>query len=161
MRRRGLRISCGVVAALLLAASAACAPPAPPPPPAPITPALFAAEAEVELDQMQRHERGYFWRDISIGAGRQAAPGLTVRIAYVVRLPDGREVDRADPEAPLTFKLGERQSIPAMELGLRGMQVGGVRQLLIPPNLAYGPRGRGRVPPNATLVMIVRLVQVE
>lgn len=124
-------------------------------------PALFAPEAEVELDQMQRHERGFFWRDIAIGAGRRAAPGLTVHIAYVVRLPDGREVDRAEQEAPLMFKLGERQSIVGMELGLRGMNVGGVRQLVIPPNLAYGPRGRGRVPPNANLVMIVRLVKVE
>lgn len=110
---------------------------------------------------MQRHERGFYWRNIAIGAGRQAAPGLTVHIAYVVRLPDGREVDRAEQEAPLTFKLGERQSIVGMELGLRGMNVGGVRQLVIPPSLAYGPRGRGRVPPNANLVMIVRLVKVE
>jgi FKBP-type peptidyl-prolyl cis-trans isomerase len=59
------------------------------------------------------------------------------------------------------FKLGERQAIVAMELALRGMKVGGVRQLVIPPDLAYGARGRGRVPPNATLVMIVRLVKVE
>ena len=59
------------------------------------------------------------------------------------------------------FKLGERQAIVAMELALRGMSVGGVRQLVIPPDLAYGPRGRGRVPPNANLVMIVRLTKVE
>jgi peptidylprolyl isomerase len=150
-----------VVALAAAFVAAGCAPSVPPPPPEPITPALFAPEAEVELDQMTRHDRGFYWRDITIGDGRQAAPGLTVRIAYVVRLPDGREVDRAEPEAPLMFKLGERQSIVAMELGLRGMNVGGVRQLVIPPNLAYGPRGRGRVPPNANLVMIVRLVKVE
>lgn len=159
MPARRLRTVATLAAALM--AAAACAPAVPPPPPEPITPALFAAEAEVELDQMQKHERGFFWRDITIGEGRQAAPGLTVHIAYVVRLPNGREVDRAEPEAPLMFKLGERQSIVAMELGLRGMNVGGVRQLVIPPNLAYGPRGRGRVPPNANLVMIVRLVKVE
>jgi peptidylprolyl isomerase len=41
------------------------------------------------------------------------------------------------------------------------MKVGGVRQLVIPPHLAYGARGRGKVPRNATLVMIVRLVRVE
>lgn len=129
--------------------------------PVPITQALFSAEAEVELDQMTRHERGFYWRDIVVGDGRQGQPGLTVHIAYVVRLPDGREVDRAEPERPLQFKLGERQSIAAMELALRGMKAGGVRQLVVPPDLAYGAAGRGRVPPNATLVMIVRLVKVE
>ena len=143
------------------AALGACAPAAPPAPPAPITQALFAAEAEVELDQMQRHERGFYWRDIVVGEGRQGAPGLAVRIAYVVRLPDGREVDRAEPERPLAFTLGERQAIAAMELALRGMREGGVRQLVVPPDLAYGAQGRGRVPPNATLVMIVRLLKVE
>lgn len=156
MGMRAARIA--LVAAVL---AAACAPAPPAAPPEPITSALFAAEAEVELDQMQRHDRGYYWRDIIVGDGRQAAPGLTVHIAYVVRLPDGREVDRAEPEAPLMFKLGERQAIVAMELALRGMSVGGVRQLVIPPDLAYGSRGRGRVPPNANLVMIVRLTKVE
>lgn len=149
------------VALVAVLSAVACAPAPAAPPPEPITSALFAVEAEVELDQMQRHERGYYWRDIVVGNGRQAAPGLTVHIAYVVRLPDGREVDRAEPEAPLMFKLGERQAIVAMELALRGMSVGGVRQLVIPPDLAYGPRGRGRVPPNANLVMIVRLTKVE
>lgn len=145
----------------VLAAAVACAPAAPPPPPQPITQALFAVEAEVELDEMTQHERGFYYRDIIVGDGRQGQPGLTVHIAYVVRLPDGTEVDRAEPERPLQFKLGERQSIVAMELALRGMRVGGARQLVVPPELAYGARGRGKVPPNATLVMIVRLVKVE
>ncbi|HRN53124.1 MAG TPA: FKBP-type peptidyl-prolyl cis-trans isomerase [Gemmatimonadaceae bacterium] len=152
MRRIGL--------ALLIVVTA-CAPAPAAAPPQPLTQALFAPEAEVELDQMTLHERGFYWRDIIVGDGRQGAPGLPVHIAYVVRLPDGTEVDRAEPERPLTFKLGERQAIVAMELALRGMKVGGVRQLVVPPDLAYGARGRGRVPPNATLVMIVRLVKVE
>lgn len=151
--------------AVVLAALSGCAGPAAPAAPvaapAPVTQAMFAAEAEVELAQMQQHERGYYWRDIIVGDGRQGAPGLIVHIGYVVRLPDGSEVDRAEPERPLMFKLGERQSIPALETALRGMRVGGVRQLVVPPALAYGARGRGRVPPNATLVMIVRLVKVE
>jgi peptidylprolyl isomerase len=137
-----------------------CAPAPAAAPPVPITQAMFAAEAEVELDQMMRHERGFYWRDIVVGEGRQAQPGLEVSIGYVVRLPDGTEVDRAETERPLMFKLGERQSIAAMELALRAMKVGGVRQLVVPPELAYGARGRGKVPPNATLVMIVRLVKV-
>ena len=66
---------------------------------------------------------------------------------------------RSDPESDSPFL--PDQPIVAMELGLRGMNTGGVRQLVIPPHLAYGARGRGRVPPNATLVMIVRLVKVD
>ncbi len=128
--------------------------------PAPITQAMFDALAEVELDQMTRHERGFYWRDILVGDGRQAQPGLEVSISYTVRLPDGTEVDHTEPERPLRFKLGERQSIAALELALRAMKVGGVRQLVVPPDMAYGARGRGKVPPNATLVMFVRLVKV-
>jgi peptidylprolyl isomerase len=137
-----------------------CAPAPAATPPVPITQAMFATETEVDLTQMTRHERGFFWRDFVVGEGRQAQPGLEVRIGYVVRLPDGTEVDRADPERPLLFKLGERQSIAAMELALRSMKEGGIRQLVVPPELAYGPRGRGKVPPNATLVMLVHLVKV-
>jgi FKBP-type peptidyl-prolyl cis-trans isomerase len=70
-------------------------------------------------------------------------------------------LDRAGADRPLIFKLGERQSIPALEVTLRSMNVGGLRQLVVPPDMAYGPRGRGPVPPNATLVMIVRLLRVQ
>ncbi|WKW10860.1 FKBP-type peptidyl-prolyl cis-trans isomerase [Pseudogemmatithrix spongiicola] len=160
-RRREVCALRRAVLLLLAVVGAACAPAPAAAPPQPITQELFSPEAEVELAQLQLHERGFYWRDIVVGQGRQAAPGLTVHIAYVVRMPNGAEVDRAEPEAPLMFKLGERQSIVAMELGLRGMNTGGVRQLVIPPHLAYGARGRGRVPPNATLVMIVRLVKVD
>jgi peptidylprolyl isomerase len=145
----------------LFIVSSACVPAPPAAPPQPITQELFAVEAEVDLAQMLRHERGFYYHDIVVGEGRQAYTELTVSIAYVVRLPDGSEVDRAESERPLRFKLGERQSIAALEATLRSMKVGGVRQLVIPPHLAYGARGRGKVPRNATLVMIVRLVHVE
>lgn len=153
MRRLALLALCVVATACASAPAAA--------PPQPITQDMFAPEAEVDLAQMTRHERGFYFQDIVVGDGRQAQPGQTVHMAYVVRVPNGNEVDRAEPERPLMFKLGERQSIPALEATLRSMKVGGVRQLVIPPDLAYGPRGRGKVPPNATLVMIVRLVKVE
>ena len=146
---------------VVLIAATSCTPAPAAAPPQPISQAMFAVEAEVDLAQMTQHERGFFYHDIEVGTGRQAHTGLTVHIAYVVRLPDGSEVDRAEPNRPLMFKLGERQSIPALEATLRSMKVGGVRQLVVPPNLAYGARGRGKVPGNATLVMIVRLVRVE
>lgn len=145
---------------LVALAVASCAP-APAAAPPPVAQAQFAPETEVDLAQMRRHERGFYWRDLVVGEGRQAAPGLAVHIAFVVSLPDGRAVDFAAPERPLVFTLGERQAIAALETALRGMRAGGVRQLVIPPELAYGARGSGNVPPNATLVMVVGLVKVE
>jgi len=148
------------LAALIVLASACAAAPAAAPP-QPIAEMVFAVETEVNLAQMTQHERGYYYYDVLVGDGRQAQPGQTVYIGYVVKLPDGTEVDRADDDKPLMFKLGERQSIAALETALRSMRVGGVRQLVVPPDQAYGPRGRGKVPGNATLVMYVRLLKVE
>lgn len=115
--------------ALLLAGAftVGCAPAPAAAPPVPVTELVYDMVAEVDFTQMTRHERGYYWRDFIVGEGRQAQPGLEVRIGYVVRLPDGTEVDRADPERPMVFKLGERQSIAAMELALRSMREGGSR----------------------------------
>lgn len=155
---RAAAVVMAVGATAVLLGGCAAAPPAPPP--RPIAQEMFAAEAEVDLDRMQRHPRGFYWREIREGHGRQGALGQTVQVAYVVRLPDGREVDRADPEHAVTFRLGERRSIAALELALREMRVGGIRQLVVPPDLAYGSRQRGPVPPNSTLVMIVSLLKV-
>lgn len=121
----------------------------------------YGMEAEVALPEMTRHPRGFLYRDIAAGDGPQGSVGSWVQVSYVVRLADGREVDRAEREAPVRFRLGERGVIRALDASLREMRVGGVRQLVIPPHLAYGARGSGSVPGNAVLVMIVRLERVE
>jgi FKBP-type peptidyl-prolyl cis-trans isomerase len=84
-----------------------------------------------------------------------------VAVSYVVRLADGREVDRAEPERPMRFRIGDQSVIPAFDAAVREMRAGGVRQLVVPPRLGYGARGRGPVPPNAILVMIVKLERVR
>ena len=95
------------------------------------------------------------------GSGTEALGGRTVRVSYVVRLADGREVDRAEPGAPITFRVGDGTMIAAVDAAVRGMRAGGTRQLVVPPRLGYGTRGRGPVPPNAVLVMMVTLERVE
>ena len=115
----------------------------------------------MSLAAMTRHPRGFFYRDLRVGDGREAQVGRPLRVDYVVRLVDGRIVDRSDPRQPLSLTLGRRETIPAFELGLRGMREGGMRQLVVPPELAYGARGTDAVPPNATLVMLVQLAKVD
>jgi FKBP-type peptidyl-prolyl cis-trans isomerase len=121
----------------------------------------FGADAAVNVAELERHPRGFYFREVSAGDGPAAAPGRRVYVSYVVRLADGREVDRAEPEEPVTFRLGDAGVIPALDAALRGMKAGGTRQLVVPPRLGYGARGKGPVPPNAVLVMLVTLVHVD
>lgn len=97
------------------------------------------------------------------GTGAVAASGMTVSVHYVGRLEDGTVFDHSYGRgAPLTFQLGAGQVIPGWDEGLTGMKVGGRRKLVIPPAIAYGDRGAGGViPPNATLVFQVTLVDAR
>ena len=117
----------------------------------------YGLEAEVNLAEMTRHPRGFLYRVIAEGTGAEAGPGRRVRVSYVVRLAEGREVDRADAAHPMRFRIGEGTVIIAFDAALRDMRVGDVWQLVVPPRLGYGARGRGPVPPHAILVMIVKL----
>ena len=102
--------------------------------------------------------------DIQIGEGEQAGHGSSVSVQYVgVAHSTGEEFDASwNRSEPLNFRLGARQVIPGWEQGVMGMRVGGRRQLVIPPNLAYGDRGAGGViKPGETLVFVVDLVGVN
>ena len=121
----------------------------------------FAEALNVVPLAMERHPAGLLWRDIEVGTGTPAMPGREIRMTYIAYLPDGTEVDRTPPgRPPLAFTLGNGTVIRGWDLGVRGMKVGGTRQLVIPPRLAYGARSVGRIPPNATLVFVVRLDRV-
>jgi peptidylprolyl isomerase len=102
--------------------------------------------------------------DITEGDGDEAQAGDTVTVQYVgVKYADGEEFDTSydDPE-PLTFQLGMEQVIPGWEEGIPGMKIGGRRELVIPPNLAYGKTGSPPdIGPNETLVFVVDLIDVE
>lgn len=102
--------------------------------------------------------------DESTGTGETAERGDTVTVHYVGALTNGTVFDnsRSRGAEGLTFQLGAGQVIQGWDQGLIGMKEGGKRRLVIPPQLAYGEQGIGNViPPNATLVFEVELVNVQ
>ena len=101
--------------------------------------------------------------DLTVGAGAEAINGDKVTVHYTGWLTDGTKFDSSlDRGQPFSFKIGARQVIEGWDRGLRGMQVGGVRKLTIPPELAYGDRavGGGLIPANSTLVFEIRLLKI-
>ena len=101
--------------------------------------------------------------DLSVGTGVEAINGDKVTVHYTGWLIDGTKFDSSlDRGQPFSFQIGARQVIEGWDRGLRGMQVGGVRKLTIPPELAYGDRavGGGLIPANSTLVFEIRLLKI-
>ncbi len=128
----------------------------------PTIPAGSTLYFEIELLGIPRVEI----EEMVAGDGAEALSGDTVKVHYTGWLDENGEkgrkfdssVDRGDP---FSFMLGAGQVIPGWDKGVAGMQVGGKRLLTIPPELGYGPRGAGGViPPNATLIFEVELLEV-
>lgn len=101
--------------------------------------------------------------EIKLGDGDSAAAGQFVSVHYTGWLTDGTKFDSSkDRNEPFDFPLGRRNVIAGWDEGVQGMRVGGVRKLTIPPQLGYGARGAGGViPPNATLVFEVELLDLQ
>ena len=96
------------------------------------------------------------------GSGDRADIGMSVSVHYTGKLEDGTVFDSSIPRGqPFTFTLGAGQVIKGWDLGVEGMKVGEKRKLVIPPHLGYGVRGAGAtIPPNATLIFDVELLEV-
>ncbi|MHB2021344.1 MAG: FKBP-type peptidyl-prolyl cis-trans isomerase [Candidatus Xenobia bacterium] len=101
--------------------------------------------------------------DVTVGTGAEATPGKTVSCLYTGMLTNGTVFDASSRHGgtPFSFKLGTHQVIPGWDEGIAGMKVGGKRHLVIPPQLGYGPRSVGPIPPNSTLVFDVELLDVK
>jgi len=105
---------------------------------------------------------GLIIEELVIGDGAVASAGRNATVHYTGWLTDGTKFDSSkDRNDPFEFGLGQHQVIAGWDEGVQGMKVGGKRKLTIPPALGYGTRGAGGViPPNATLVFEVELLQV-
>jgi peptidylprolyl isomerase len=101
--------------------------------------------------------------DVVVGKGKKATPGQRVSVQYTgVSFSNGVKFDASwDRGAePFQFTLGAGEVIPGWDQGVAGMRVGGRRQLVIPPDLAYGPQGSPpAIGPNETLIFVVDLVK--
>ena len=107
---------------------------------------------------------GLIKKDLVVGTGDVAKTGDRVLVDCVGTFPDGKPFysTKDKGEKALDITLGKHQVIEGWEQGLVGMKAGGKRKLTIPPELAYGAGGAGDViPPNATLVFVVDMLQVN
>jgi FKBP-type peptidyl-prolyl cis-trans isomerase FkpA len=106
--------------------------------------------------------------DVRVGTGAEATGGGTVTVHYSGWLynPEqpnqkGAQFESSVGRTPFTFTLGVGQVIEGWDQGVVGMRVGGLRRLVIPPTLAYGDTRNGPIPPNATLLFEIELLEVQ
>ncbi len=112
----------------------------------------------------------YTRTDLQVGTGSEAQKGRGLSVHYTGWLYDpaqpemkGRMFDSSRDRGPFNFQLGAGQVIPGWDQGFDGMKVGGRRRLIIPPSLGYGVDGAGGgiIPPNATLMFEMELLDVK
>lgn len=100
--------------------------------------------------------------DLQVGTGAEAVSGKNVVVHYVGFLTDGTQFDSSiDRQAPFEFKLGDTGMMRGFNIGIEGMKVDGIRQIVVAPELAYGDQQFGPIPPNSTLVFQVQLLEVK
>jgi peptidylprolyl isomerase len=103
-------------------------------------------------------------KDLTKGTGPEATATSSVSVQYVgVSWSTGKQFDASwDRGQPLDVTLGSGSVIPGWEQGIPGMRVGGRRELIIPPSLAYGAQGYPpSIKPNETLIFVIDLVAVH
>jgi peptidylprolyl isomerase len=111
---------------------------------------------------MAQSTSGLQIEDTIVGTGPAAKSGDTVEVHYTGSLDDGTVFDSSRQRGPFQFRLDMGEVIAGWDEGVAGMQVGGQRILVIPPQLAYGTNGiRGVIPGNATLRFEVELLSIQ
>ncbi len=103
---------------------------------------------------------GLKYADLVVGTGASPAPTDLVTVHYTGTLENGTVFDASRQHGgPVSFPLNK--VIKGWTEGVGSMKVGGVRKLVIPPDLAYGPAGRPGIPPNSTLVFDIELLNIK
>ena len=115
------------------------------------------------MDSTITTDSGLKYKDITVGTGEAASQGATAVVHYTGWLLDGTKFDSSvDRGQTFDFVIGQGRVIAGWEEGVATMNVGGKRELIIPPDLGYGSRGAGGViPPDATLKFEVELIDLR
>jgi FKBP-type peptidyl-prolyl cis-trans isomerase len=120
------------------------------------------ANAYVEASDTEGNFERMVIDDITVGTGEVVSEGDTVVVHYVGQLQSGQEFDNSrERGVPFEFTVGEGTVIDGWDQGVLGMQEGGERILVIPPELAYGESGVGPIPGDATLVFSIELLEIK
>jgi peptidylprolyl isomerase len=128
--------------------------------------ALECLSIGISVRDVEQHltvtDSGLAYLDLLVGRGPAAADGDTVVVHYAGYLAATCEKfdSSYDRDAPFRFTLGRGEVIAGFDEGIASMQAGGHRRLLIPPELGYGATGVGPIPPNASLIFDVELIQI-
>lgn len=145
-------------------------PPAAAPEPTPAPPVDAAKPAAPPAPKQPPARPAFTRTDIQVGTGQDAQKGRNISVHYTGWLYDptkpemkGRMFDSSRERGPFNFVLGAGQVIPGWDQGFDGMKIGGRRRLIIPPSLGYGVDGAGGgiIPPNATLIFEMELLEVK
>jgi FKBP-type peptidyl-prolyl cis-trans isomerase len=142
--------------ALAACAGGSAAPSASPSPPA--SPAI-SADLGIDLNEYTRTPMGLYYKDLKLGDGKVAVANSRVVVAYRGAL--ARTGAQIDSSGGFAISISSDPIIRGWKLGIPGMKEGGVRNLVIPPELGYGSRELPNVPPHSTLVFQIQLRQVR
>ena len=130
--------------------------------------ALLVAAAACASPTVPSNNALYSQTDLRLGTGVLAENGKVLTVNYTGWYYTAAAADRKGPEfdsttgrAPFSFTLGGSQVIAGWDRGIAGMRVGGIRRLIVPPSLAYGSGRFGPIPPNATLLFDIELLDVQ
>jgi FKBP-type peptidyl-prolyl cis-trans isomerase FkpA len=123
--------------------------------------ATFASALNVNISTMTATGSGLYYRDSIVGTGATAQRGNTITAHYTLWLTNGTQLETSVGKTPFTFPLGARAVIAGWDEGIVGMKVGGIRKLVVPPQLGYGSQVQGSIPSNSILVFNVQLVSVR
>ena len=129
----------------------------------PVADSTPSGVSEVSASEPTTTPSGLQYTDLVVGTGAVASAGMTAVVHYTGWLLDGTKFDSSvDRGQPFEFPLGAGRVIKGWDEGVAGMNVGGKRELIIPPELAYGSLGAGElIPPNATLKFEVELLDLK
>lgn len=102
---------------------------------------------------------GLKFQDMVVGKGKPVRQGHNVALQYVLRLENGKVIDKTDRKRPFKFRLGIGECVKGFDIGVDGMREGGERYLIVPPKLGYGSSPPPGIPKNSVLYFDVTVVK--